>query len=490
MTYWIFEMANNHQGSVSHAKLIVDKFSQLAKKYGINAGIKLQFRHLDTFIHKDFQDSDLKYVKRFNETRLSDDQFKEIIDYIKESGLDTIATPFDERSVTLLDKFDIDYAKIASCSVDDWPLHNAVIASNRKNVIISTAGAQNSVISTVYHKYYNKNISFMHCVGEYPTPIEHSNLNRIKYLKNEFSDIKIGISTHENPEQMSIVPLAVAMGCELVEKHVGVETDEIKLNKYSCTPDDMEKVIKNVISVEKAMSGISESQHVALGSLKRGMYLKHDIKPGVNITLDDVYFSMPCQEGQMNASDVSELSAKSSHIEVLKAHDPVMKKMFDEGKDAIFKRLNDVISRISKDSNVAVRHGTQVEVSSHYGLNEIDKWGAMIITRVNREYCKKLIFMPKGQKHPNHSHEIKEEAFELLHGECKLILNGKEINMKKGVSYVINRGVSHSFEAKTDVVIEEVSTTHVKNDSYYSDFDIAEKSLDERKHYFIYNSNS
>ena len=81
---YIFEMANNHMGSVDHAKKIIDDFADLAKRKNINAGIKLQFRNLDTFIHPDYQDrNDLKYVKRFNETRLSKEQFGEIINYIK-----------------------------------------------------------------------------------------------------------------------------------------------------------------------------------------------------------------------------------------------------------------------------------------------------------------------------------------------------------------------------------------------------------------------
>ena len=75
--FYIFEMANNHQGSVEHAKKIIDSFSELAKKQEIKAAVKLQFRQLDTFIHNDFKKSDLKFVKRFNETRLSKGQFKE-----------------------------------------------------------------------------------------------------------------------------------------------------------------------------------------------------------------------------------------------------------------------------------------------------------------------------------------------------------------------------------------------------------------------------
>ena len=74
---YILEMANNHMGSVSHAKKIIDRFAHIVHKHNLNAAIKLQFRQLDSFIHKDFIESDLKYVKRFKETRLSKAEFKE-----------------------------------------------------------------------------------------------------------------------------------------------------------------------------------------------------------------------------------------------------------------------------------------------------------------------------------------------------------------------------------------------------------------------------
>ena len=72
--FYTFEMANNHMGSVSHAKKIIDEFGKLVRKYNLSAAMKLQFRQLKTFIHKDYQDSDLKYVKRFKETELTQEQ--------------------------------------------------------------------------------------------------------------------------------------------------------------------------------------------------------------------------------------------------------------------------------------------------------------------------------------------------------------------------------------------------------------------------------
>ena len=107
--FYIFEMANNHMGSVDHAKKIIDDFANLAKRKNINAGIKLQFRNLDTFIHPDYQDrNDLKYVKRFNETRLNKEQFSEIINYIKSKNLLSVSTPFDNESLPLFDDLGVE----------------------------------------------------------------------------------------------------------------------------------------------------------------------------------------------------------------------------------------------------------------------------------------------------------------------------------------------------------------------------------------------
>ena len=71
---YIFEMANNHMGSVHHAKGLLMSLPIWLKRKELMRN-QMQFRNLSTFIHPDFQQrNDLKYVKRFNETRLSKEQ--------------------------------------------------------------------------------------------------------------------------------------------------------------------------------------------------------------------------------------------------------------------------------------------------------------------------------------------------------------------------------------------------------------------------------
>ena len=71
----VLEMANNHQGDLDHGKKIIDEFEKVCKKYkdNFNFAFKFQYRDIDNLIHNDFSNSDMKYIKRFRETKLSND---------------------------------------------------------------------------------------------------------------------------------------------------------------------------------------------------------------------------------------------------------------------------------------------------------------------------------------------------------------------------------------------------------------------------------
>jgi len=486
-------MANNHQGSVAHAKKIIESFGELAKRKKLNAAIKFQFRQLDTFIHDEYKDSDLKFVKRFSETRLSKKDFSALCSFAKSNGLKTIATPFDNDSIQWIEDLDIDAVKIASCSIDDWPLLKHISKVNRK-IVISTAGATMEHLKKVHSLFNQKgrNFSFMHCVGEYPTPHDVADLNRINRMKEEFPDVEIGFSTHESPDEKSVSPYAVAMGCTILEKHVGVETSDIKLNKYSNTPEQMLTQIEEIEFVQRSLSGRSSGQGDTLKNLKRGVYYKRDMKKGSRVTVDDVYYAMPVVDGQFDASSVddewgwvkrSQNIVGSEVSSFVKKDAPVMKNdLYNPVGDN--ERLKEIVSATKsmlRGSGVTVTNRDNVEISCHYGIENFEKTGAVIIDKVNREYCKKIIVMQPEQSHPSHFHTRKEESFELLAGDCVLTLNGKDVRLSKGVPLLIARGVEHSFQSLEGCVIEEISTTHYKGDSTYTDPEINKLSLADRK---------
>jgi len=92
-----------------------------------------------------------------------------------------------------------------------------------------------------------------------------------------------------------------------------------------------------------------------------------------------------------------------------------------------------------------------------------------MFTVLNREYCKKILIVFPGQKHPEQWHKIKEETFHVLYGDIKLKLNGVLKEYSAGSLITIKPETRHEFSSKDGSVIEEISTTHVKKDSFYTD---------------------
>jgi len=123
-------------------------------------------------------------------------------------------------------------------------------------------------------------------------------------------------------------------------------------------------------------------------------------------------------------------------------------------------------------SRIAVPDKLEMELSHHYGIDKFAEWGAAIINCINREYCKKLIIVLPGQKHPVHFHKRKEETFHILYGDVAVNVAGNTIRNKNGELTVVEREKRHSFGSETGAVIEEISTTHYKDDSFYDDASI------------------
>src|SRR5256885_1126086 len=199
---FVFDLANNHQGDVEHARQIIRGVGEVANSAQIRGALKFQFRHLDTFIHPNHREGSAnKHIPRFLSTRLSAEQFAELTEEVRRCGMVTMSTPFDEASVELIIKLRIEVIKVASCSATDWPLLERIAKAN-KPVIVSTGGLTlpqiDGVVSFLEHKQVD--FAIMHCVAIYPTPDEMLQLNQVEVLKRRYPGVVIGFSTHQRPE--------------------------------------------------------------------------------------------------------------------------------------------------------------------------------------------------------------------------------------------------------------------------------------------------
>ncbi len=487
---FIFEMANSHQGSVEHGIDIIRAMGRIARKYNIRAAVKLQYRELDSFIHPDYKGrTDIKHIPRFESTRLMPEQFNRLVDAIREEGLIPMSTPFDEVSVDLCMDQGLDIIKIASCSSMDWPLM-AKAASTHKPLIVSTGGKSLSDIDKIYNFLTHRGceFAFLHCVAEYPAPPERLQLDFIEKMRKRYPDIMIGWSGHEAPDNNIPAMLAVAKGARIFERHVGLPTETIKLNAYSMNPEQADTWVAAVLAAQDMCSlkrtshhgktkYISQAEVDSLTSLMRGVFAKHDIAEGDTMTADDVFFAMPCADRQLTSGDFANgMTASRSY----KANDAIYETRPATDINIMRSVVHDAKGMLY-EAGIALGTDFEVELSHHYGMQHFRQFGAIIISIVNREYCKKLIIVLPGQKHPSHLHKVKEETFQLLYGDLTVTLDGETIKMKPGDIQTVLRGSDHAFTSEHGAIFEEISTTHVRNDSYYSDQKIACLDPLERK---------
>jgi sialic acid synthase SpsE len=121
--YVIAEIGNNHNGSVDRAIEMID----LAREMGADCA-KFQMRHLDdvyrarTLNHKS-EDLGTEYVvdllKRFE---LDTRQHSQLAEYCDSVGIQYLCTPWDHRSVGILETFGVPAYKVASADLTNLPL--------------------------------------------------------------------------------------------------------------------------------------------------------------------------------------------------------------------------------------------------------------------------------------------------------------------------------------------------------------------------------
>ena len=468
----VFELANNHEGDIRHAKYIISKLAEVVRKYKINSAVKLQYRDLDTIIHPDFRVRvDVKHIPRFYNTRLSADGYYEIVQMIKEAEIKTMCTPFDELSVSLSDVHGIDILKIASCSATDWPLLEMTAKTN-KPIIISTGGKTFSDIDKIYNFFSHRNSFFalLHCVGIYPAENRQIQLNCIDTMVNRYPGISIGYSGHENPENYIIAQMAVAKGASVFERHVGHATDSIKLNAYSTEVDKVERWVDAILTAkqicgEKNKKTIEEIETNSMNDLTRGCYCSKPIRKGEQINIEDVFFAMPCNTGQTTSGQFySGLVATRDYIINEALYEVIPRSSIQDTRSIIHE-----IKGMLYEAKIVVGKEFELELSHHYGMDKFRKYGATIVNIINREYCKKIIVLLSGQINPTHMHKKKVETFQVLSGILNIKIDEKEISVKPGEIVTVERFEKHSFKTIGGCIFEEISTTHMRNDSFYDD---------------------
>lgn len=176
----------------------------------------------------------------------------------KKNKINLFSTPFSIKALKFLEKKKVSLYKVSSFEITDLNLINE-IAKTKKPIILSTGLSTIKEIKqslSVINKYHNK-VVILHCVSEYPTKLENSNINRIKELKRIFKQNMIGLSDHTNGIITSLC--ATTLGIVAIEKHMKLKKkDKSEDSMFSILPKDIseirdlsEKIFKSTFKKKK-----------------------------------------------------------------------------------------------------------------------------------------------------------------------------------------------------------------------------------------------
>ncbi len=310
---FVLEMANNHWGRADRGLKIIDTFAQVVRFNNVRAAIKLQFRDVDSFVHKDYLGrTDIRYIKKTLDTRMSKDNFATLVKAIRKAGCMPMATPFDEKSVDLCCELGIPILKIASSDLNDWLLLEK-IAQTKKPVIVSTGGSSVKDLDDLVTFFHNRGIPMAvnHCVSIYPSEDRELELNQIDYLRARYPSHTIGFSTHEHADWSSSMLIAYAKGARTFERHIDIEADGIPVAPYCSRPEQADAWFKayhkakemcGAPGTQKRMPPVKEIQY--LDSLVRGVYARRDLPEGHILQDEDVYLAIPLLQGQISCREL------------------------------------------------------------------------------------------------------------------------------------------------------------------------------------------
>jgi N-acetylneuraminate synthase len=314
---FVLELANNHWGKVERGLKIIRDFARIARFNNVHAAIKLQFRDVDHFIHKDYRNrGDVRYIKKTLDTQLSKADYAALVNAIRKSGCIPSATPFDEKSVDLCVELGVQIIKLASSDLNDWFLIEQ-IARTRKPVIASTGGSSLKDTDDLVTFFANRNIplALNHCVSIYPTEDHELEMNQIDFLRQRYPNNTIGFSTHEYHDWSSSLLIAYAKGARTFERHIDIEDDGIPVSPYCSRPEQIDAWFKAYHKAREMCGGSSTVKRVPpekeiryLDTLVRGVYARRDLPTDYVLTHErigeDVYLAIPLLKGQVSCREL------------------------------------------------------------------------------------------------------------------------------------------------------------------------------------------
>lgn len=298
-TFVIAEIGNNHNGSFERAIQMVD----LAVEMGADCA-KFQMRHLEEVyrqrtLRKDGEDLGTEYVldllRRFE---LSLDEHQKLADYCEKKGILYLCTPWDARSVDVLEGLGVPAYKVASADLTNLPLLDRLCATGKPLILSTGMSLRHEVQMTVdFLSHRTAKFVLLHCNSTYPAPLHDIQLKWMGKLR-EIHPL-VGYSGHERGISVSLA--AVALGACVIERHFTLDrTMEGPDHAASLDHVEFKRMIDGIREIEQSLGDggerrISQGEMINRENLAKSLVAATALAKGTVLNAQHVKVRSPGQ---------------------------------------------------------------------------------------------------------------------------------------------------------------------------------------------------
>ncbi|KAF0819042.1 N-acetylneuraminate synthase [Bacillus sp. ZZV12-4809] len=304
-TYFIADIASNHDGDLERAKELI----WLSKEVGADA-VKFQHFKAESIVSDEgfkklggqssHQASWEKSVfEVFKQYEFNRDWNLQLIEEAKKANIEFFTTPYDIDAVEQINEFLPAY-KIGSGDIT-WTSFIEFIAQKGKPTLLATGASNFYDVKRAVESIlkYNNQIVLMQCNTNYTGSLEnfkYINLNVLKTYATMYPNMILGLSDH-TPGHATVLG-SIALGARVIEKHFTDDNDRIGPDHpFSMNPISWKDMVERSRELENALGDgikdIEENEKDTVIVQRRAIYLKRAVTEGQVITEDDIEYLRP-----------------------------------------------------------------------------------------------------------------------------------------------------------------------------------------------------
>jgi sialic acid synthase SpsE len=327
-TYFIADIAANHDGSLERAKYLI----RLAKQAGANAAKFQNFRAPQIVSDYGFrvlggqqshQSGWSKSVFEVYQDASIPFEWSEPLKAVcEEVGIDYFSSPYDFESIDMLEPYMPAY-KIGSGEIT-WPEAMERMAAKGKPVILATGASDIGEVQRAVHTILkiNPQLVLMQCNTNYTASLEnfdHIHLRVLNTYRMMFPNVILGLSDH-TPGHATVLG-AVTLGARAIEKHF---TDDNNRqgpdHKFAMDPDSWAQMVLNTRQLERALGSadkfLAANEQETVVLQRRCLRAACDLPIGTVLTRDLITMLRPAPADAIMPYDLEAVLGKRTLVEL------------------------------------------------------------------------------------------------------------------------------------------------------------------------------